>query len=60
MITVCVSIACLKAEGLDISTPAFARWLKKNGLQVLSIDVKYITLAADTDQPTKDNDHAHH
>lgn len=47
MITVEASIAQLEAEGLKINTPAFARWLKKNGLKVLRLSVKYVTFVAE-------------
>jgi hypothetical protein len=47
MTTVEVSIVTLKTNGLEINTPAFVKWLKKNGFRVLHMDVKYVTLVAE-------------
>lgn len=45
-VTVTIPIKQLDEQGLSIKSQAFADWLRGNGLQVLDISFRYVTLAA--------------
>lgn len=49
-ITITVPIKQLDEQGLSLKSPAFAQWLKDNGLQVIDTSFRYVTLAAATEE----------